>query len=59
MNEEQLSAEIARLESQQKALENDWHAIRGAIAALKNVIAVMQAPKAGTDTEPETQPLLI
>ena len=59
MSEEQLSAEIARLEGQQKALENDWHAIRGAIAALKNVIAVMQAPKAGADTEPETQPLLI
>ena len=58
MNEEQLNAEIARLESQQKALENDWHALRGAIAALKNVIAVMQAPKADTDTgtEPETQP---
>ena len=56
MSEEQLSAEIARLENQQKALENDWHAIRGAIAALKNVIAVMQAPKADTDTEPETQP---
>ena len=56
MNEEQLNAEIARLENQQKTLENDWHALRGAIAALKNVIAVMQAPKADTDTEPETQP---
>ena len=58
MNEDQINAEIARLESQQKALENDWHALRGAIAALKNVIAVMQAPKADTDTgtEPETQP---
>ncbi len=56
MSEELLNAEIARLENQQKALENDWHAIRGAIAALKNVIAVMQAPKADTDTEPETQP---
>jgi len=56
MNEDQINAEIARLENQQKALENDWHALRGAIAALKNVIAVMQAPKADTDTEPETQP---
>ena len=56
MSEEQINAEIARLEGQQKALENDWHALRGAIAALKNVIAVMQAPKADTDTEPETQP---
>lgn len=56
MSEEQLNAEIARLENQQKVLENDWHAIRGAIAALKNVIAVMQAPKADTGTEPETQP---
>ncbi len=56
MSEEQLNAEIERLENQQKVLENDWHAIRGAIAALKNVIAVMQAPKADTDTEPETQP---
>ncbi len=56
MSEELLNAEIARLEGQQKALENDWHAIRGAIAALKNVIAVMRAPKADTDTEPETQP---
>jgi len=56
MSEEQLNAEIARLENQQKALENDWHAIRGAIAALKNVIAMMQAPKADADTEPETQP---
>ena len=49
MSEEQLNAEIARLESQQKALENDWHAIRGAIAALKNVIAVMQAPKTSNE----------
>ena len=56
MSEEQLNAEIARLENQQKALENDWHAIRGAIAALKNVITMMQAPKADADTEPETQP---
>ena len=55
MNEDQINAEIALLEGQQKALENDWHAIRGAIAALKNVIAVMQAPKADTDT-PELQP---
>ena len=56
MSEEQLSAEIARLEGQQKALENDWHALRGAIAALRQVLAVMQAPKAETDTEPDTQP---
>lgn len=44
MSEEQLNAEIARLESQQKALENDWHAIRGAISALRQVVAMMQAP---------------
>lgn len=44
MNEEQLKAEITRLESQQKALENDWHAIRGAIAALRQVLAAMQMP---------------
>ena len=44
MSEEQLNAEIARLESQQKALENDWHAIRGAIAAYRQVLAAMQAP---------------
>ncbi len=42
MNEEQLSAEIARLESQQKTLENDWHAIRGAIAAYRQVLAAVQ-----------------
>ena len=28
MSEEQLNAEIARLEGQQKALENDWCAMR-------------------------------
>ena len=44
MNEEQLNAEIARLEVQQKALENDWHAIRGAIAAYRQVLAAMQKP---------------
>lgn len=44
MNEEQLNAEIARLEVQQKALENDWHALRGAIAALRQVLAAVQKP---------------
>ncbi len=44
MNEEQLKAEIERLEGQQKTLENDWHAIRGAIAAYRQVLAAMQAP---------------
>lgn len=44
MNEEQLKAEIERLEGQQKALENDWHAVRGAIAAYRQVLAAIQAP---------------
>ncbi len=44
MSEEQLNAEIARLESQQKTLENDWHAIRGAIAAYRQVLAAVQKP---------------
>ena len=44
MSEEKLQEEIARLESQQKALECDWHALRGAIAALRQVLAAMQAP---------------
>ena len=44
MNEEQLKAEIERLESQQKTLENDWHAIRGAIAAYRQVLAAVQKP---------------
>ena len=44
MNEEQLNAEIARLESQQKALENDWHALRGAIAAFRQMLAAVQKP---------------
>ena len=44
MNEEQLKAEIARLESQQKALENDWHAVRGALAAYRQVLAAVQKP---------------
>ena len=42
MSEEQLNAEIARLESQQKALENDWHALRGAIAAYRQMLAAVQ-----------------
>ena len=44
MNEEQLKAEIEKLESQQKTLENDWHAIRGAIAAYRQVLAAVQKP---------------
>jgi len=44
MNEEQLNAEIARLENQQKALENDWHALRGAIAAFRQMLAAVQKP---------------
>ena len=44
MSEEQLNAEIARLENQQKTLENDWHALRGAIAALRQVLAAVQSP---------------
>jgi len=44
MSEEMLKAEIERLESQQKTLENDWHALRGAIAAYRQVLAAMQAP---------------
>ena len=50
MNEEQLNAEIARLESQQKALENDWHAIRGAIAAYRQVLAAVQKPAHDEET---------
>ena len=44
MNEEQLKAEIERLESQQKVLENDWHAVRGALAAYRQVLAAVQKP---------------
>ena len=44
MSEEQINAEIARLEGQQKALENDWHAIRGAIAAFRQMLAAVQKP---------------
>ena len=44
MSEEQLNAEIARLEGQQKALENDWHALRGAIAAFRQMLAAVQKP---------------
>ena len=54
MNEEQLNAEIARLESQQKALENDWHAIRGAIAAYRQVLAAVQKP---APTEEQSEPV--
>ncbi len=50
MNEEQLSAEIARLESQQKALENDWHALRGAIAAFRQMLAAVQKPARDEET---------
>ena len=50
MSEEQLSAEIARLESQQKALENDWHALRGAIAAFRQMLAAVQKPAHGEET---------
>ena len=42
MKEEQLKAEIEKVESQQKALENDWHAIRGAIAAYRQMLAAVQ-----------------
>ena len=44
MSEEQLKAEIERLEEQQKVLQNDWHALRGAIAAYRQVLAAVQAP---------------
>ena len=44
MNEEQLRTEIARLEEQQRVLQNDWHAIRGAIAAYQQVLTAMQTP---------------
>lgn len=44
MNEEQLKAEIDKLESQQKALENDWHALRGAISAYRQMLAAAQKP---------------
>ncbi len=50
MSEEQLNAEIARLEGQQKALENDWHAIRGAIAAYRQVLAAVQKPARDEET---------
>jgi prefoldin subunit 5 len=50
MNEEQLNAEIARLESQQKALENDWHALRGAIAAFRQMLAAVQKPAHDEET---------
>lgn len=57
MSEEQLNAEIARLEGQQKALENDWHALRGAIAAFRQMLAAVQqsaqesAPIESSDSE--------
>jgi len=52
MSEEQLNAEIARLEGQQKALENDWHALRGAIAAFRQMLAAVQvAAPAGEKSE--------
>lgn len=54
MSEEKLQEEIARLESQQKALECDWHAIRGAIAALRQVLAAMQMP---TPVEEKSEPI--
>lgn len=44
MNEEQIKAEIERLENQQEALKNDWHAVRGAIAAYRQVLTAMQNP---------------
>ena len=44
MSEEQLNAEIARLENQQKTLENDWHALRGAISACRQMLAAVQKP---------------
>ena len=50
MSEEQINAEIARLENQQKALENDWHAIRGAIAAYRQVLAAVQKPAHDEET---------
>ena len=50
MNEEQLKAEIEKLESQQKTLENDWHAIRGAIAAYRQVLAAVQKPAHDEET---------
>mgnify|MGYP003423508498 FL=1 len=50
MSEEQLNAEIARLENQQKALENDWHALRGAIAAFRQMLAAVQKPAHDEET---------
>ena len=50
MNEEQLKAEIERLENQQKAWENDWHAVRGAIAAYRQVLAAVQKPVEASET---------
>ena len=44
MSEEKLQEEIERLERQQKALECDWHALRGAIAAFRQMLAAVQKP---------------
>ena len=54
MSEEQLNAEIARLEGQQKSLENDWHAVRGAIAAYRQVLAAVQKPAQEEDVTVES-----
>ena len=54
MSEEQLKAEIERLEEQQKVLQNDWHALRGAIAAYRQVLAAVQKP---APTEEQSEPV--
>lgn len=38
MSEEQLKAEIERLEEQQKVLQNDWHAHTADIANIKQIV---------------------
>lgn len=53
MNEEQLKAEVERLKTQQKNLENDWHALRGAIAAVENILAIMQKSSVSEPSENE------
>ena len=46
MSTEQIQAEIEKLKSQQRVLENDFHALRGAIIAYESMLKAMNEAQA-------------